>query len=77
MQGGAGPALGARREGGGADGERKIGGCPPGLLWARGREQQRVGEEMRELQDGMGFLFLYTRHIYPLNLEHGTKNHFN
>lgn len=28
---------------------------------------------MRDVEDVVGFLFLYTRHIYPLNLEHGTK----
>lgn len=70
--GGAGPALGARRV------EEEVKKGVGVSLRAGAREQRRAGEEMRELQDSMGFLFLYTRHIYPLNLEHGTKkNHFN
>lgn len=39
----------------------------------QGGTPRRGGGEMRELEDSMGFLFLYTRHIYPLNLEHSTK----
>lgn len=33
--------------------------------------QGRRGNE--DSGPALGFLFLYTRHIYPLNLEHGTK----